>query len=224
VGNALPADKPVNILLLRPDIEVGEMQASGLVEPNADWTEAARKMIRTSIEKHLQSRQAAMQAFDAPSPEMAQVVADYESLHRAVAGSIIQHKIYGVKLPTKKDKFDWTLGPGTQTLAEATNTTYGLFLFGRDSFASAGRRGVQAVGMLGCLVSVCLVAAGGQHMYYASLVDLSSGNVVWFNFLNGFKGDVRKDEGVDSMVSALFASMPTQAGVVVPKKTAAKSR
>ena len=46
------------------------------------------------------------------------MVADYTALHKAVADSVLAHKYYGAKLPTKKDKFDWTMGPGAAKLGE----------------------------------------------------------------------------------------------------------
>jgi hypothetical protein len=211
-GNALATDKPATIVLLRPDVEVGEMQASGMVQPNAEWTESARALIQQALEADLVQKKADLRSIGEQTGEAAQLVGDYEALHQAVAASILIHKVGGAKLPTKKDRFDWTLGPGTQRLSELTESNYGLFLFVNDSFTSASRAGVQAVGLLGCLVGVCIIAAGGQHIYFASLVELSTGNIVWFNVLNGSKGDVRKPEGAAGMVKALMASMPTQPG------------
>jgi hypothetical protein len=71
---------------------------------------------------------------------------------------------------------------------------------------------MQVAGMLGCLVGFCVIVGGGQHVAYASLVELSSGNVVWFNVLRGSKGDVREKDGAKGMVDAIMASMPTRPG------------
>lgn len=209
----MPADKALTIALLRPDVEVGEVQAGGLTEPNADWTMNARSNIQSAIGAKLKAAQAEMRVLDQQTGDAAQLVGDYQALHQAVASAIMIHKVLGVKLPTKKDRFDWTMGPGAKPLGELSDSNYGLFLFVRDGFASASRRGVQAVGMLGCLVGVCIVATGSQHVYYASLVELSTGNIVWFNFLRGSSGDVREATGAESMVNALLATMPTQNGV-----------
>jgi hypothetical protein len=224
LAEQLPGEKPVTILLLRPSVKVGLTQASGMVEPNAEWTENARGLIQAALEKNLKARQAEMRLLDAPDEGTARLVADYEALYEAVAGSVLVHKFYGAKLPTKKDKFDWTLGPGAQRLAEAAGTNYGLFIYVNDSFASAGRRGVQVAGALGCLVGVCIITPGGAHVYHASLVDLSTGDLVWFNVLSSFKGDVREVEGSDSMVTALLETMPTQPGVKAPKPKAKPKR
>jgi hypothetical protein len=66
--------------------------------------------------------------------------------------------------------------------------------------------------MLGCIVGFCMIVPGGTHVAYASLVELSSGNVVWFNVLRGSKGDVREKDGAQAMVDAIMASMPTRPG------------
>jgi hypothetical protein len=219
----MPVDKAVTIVLLRPDVEVGEVQAGGLTEPNADWTASARGTIQNAVDVKLKSAQAQMQVLDQQTGDAAQLVGDYQALHQAVASAIMMHKVLGVKLPTKKDRFDWTMGPGTQPLGELSSSNYGLFLFVRDGFASASRRGVQAVGMLGCLVGVCIITTGSQHVYYASLVELSTGNVVWFNFLRGSKGDVREPAGAATMIDALLATMPTQASSTGKKTAPAKS-
>jgi hypothetical protein len=224
-GHALPADKPVTILLMRPDMEVGELQAGGMVEPNADWTKAAREHLATAMETSHRARGIELRPIDEGKAENARLIADYEALHRAVAQAIVTYKYYGAKLPTKKDRFDWTLGPDAQKLGEASGANYALFFYGRDNFASASRKAVQVAGFLGCLVGVCVITSGGQHVYYASLVELSTGNVVWFNVLRGSKGDVREAEGAQGMVDAIMASMPTRPGEgAKPVTVAARAR
>lgn len=224
-GYALPADKPVTIVLMRPDMQVGELQAGGLVEPNADWTKVSREHLANALAASHQKRGIELKPIDETQESNAQLIADYESLHRAVADAIVTYKYYGAKLPTKKDKFDWTLGPEAQKLGEASGANYALFFYGRDNFASAGRKAVQVAGILGCLIGVCVIAGGGQHVYYASLVELSTGNVVWFNVLRGSQGDVREADGAQGMVDAIMASMPTRPGEGgAPVTTAAKKR
>lgn len=222
-GNTLSADKPVNILLMRPDVQVGTLTTGGVVEPNADWTATAKANILERLRKNQEARQSTIAAFDpGQNDSLASLENDYEALHRAVAAAILAHKYYGAKLPTKVDRFDWTLGPGAAALGQPTGSTYGLFIHVRDNFASGGRKAMQAAGMLGCLVGFCVIASGGQHVYYASLVDLASGDIVWFNVLRGSKGDVREEAGAQGMVDALMASMPNRPGASAGTKTASR--
>jgi hypothetical protein len=211
-GYQLPSDKPVSIVLMRPDVEVGQLQAGGAIEPNADWTKAARDNLLVAMDAHNKARGLGMTVMPEPEGEAGKLVTDYEALHRAVATAILTHKYQGAKLPTKKDRFDWTLGPGATKLGEATGANYALFFVGRDNFASAGRKAAQVAGMLGCLVGFCVITKGGTHVYYASLVELSTGNVVWFDLLRGSEGDVRTPEGAKAMVDVVMASLPTKPG------------
>lgn len=211
-GYRLPADKPVTIVLMRPDVEVGQLQAGGAVEPNADWTEAARKNLAAAMQAHNQVRGLQMTVLADSEGETGRLVADYEALHRAVADAILTHKYGGAKLPTKRDRFDWTLGEGAQRLSAATGANYALFFVGRDSFASAGRKAMQVAGALGCLIGFCMITSGGRHIYYASLVELSTGNIVWFDLQRGSVGDIREADGARAMVDAVLATLPTRPG------------
>ena len=286
-GYALPADKPVTITLMRPDVDVGQLQGGGLAEPNADWTESARKEITAALRAKLQARNidfvmmeerlagveaARVAALDAtqqaltlcqtppaplppvegealsadrvssggddgtprpPAPDCsaeqaafaaaqaapeaaihADLVADYDGLHSAVVGAIIAHKygLAGGKLPTKKEDFAYTLGPGTAEIGKLSGANYGLFVMTYDQFASDSRKAMQVVGALGCLIGACVIVSGGQHVAYVSLVELESGNIVWFNLLRGSKGDVREAEGAGKMIDAILAGMPSRPG------------
>jgi hypothetical protein len=224
-GYSMPADKPVTIILMRPDVKVSEMAAGGLPTPNADWTKAARANLAAALEANQKAKGIDFKILDPATPEAEKLVADYEGLHRAVANSVVEFA-YGSKLPTKKGKgkdyvFDWTLGPGTQQIGDLAGGNYALFFFTVDSFASASRKAMQAVGMLGCLVGACVIVGGGVHISYASLVETSTGNVVWFNIQRGSKGDVREADGAKDMVNAVLASMPTRGGAetATTKKT-----
>jgi hypothetical protein len=221
-GFQMPADKPVTIIMMRPDVQVGQLEVGGIVTPKADWTEDARKHLDAAMQNSLRLKSATIVPFDADAAETSKTASDYEYLHRAVAASILQHKYFGAKLPTKKDQFDWSLGPGMAPLGQATNSNYALFLYTEDSFSSDARKATQVVGALGCLVGFCVIRGGGIHRYYASLVELETGNIVWFNVLRGSEGDIREQQGSQSTVEALLASMPVKPGQKIVTKTKKK--
>lgn len=224
-GYSMPADKPVTVILMRPDVQVSELAAGGLPTPNADWTKAAREHLAKALEANQKGKGVDFKIVEPNTPEGEQLVADYEKLHRAVADSIVEFA-YGSKLPTKKGTgkdnytFDWTLGSGTQQLGTLAGGNYALFFYTLDAFSSASRKAMQAAGMLGCLVGFCMIVRGGVHISYASLVEVSTGNIVWFNIQRGSKGDVREAEGANDLVTAVLASMPTKG---VPETTTASS-
>ena len=61
--------------------------------------------------------------------------------------------------------------------------------------------------VLGCVVGVCVMPNGGIQQAFVSLVDLKTGNVVWFNYLVSPVGDIRTPEGAAKMVDKLLETM-----------------
>jgi hypothetical protein len=198
------------LVVMRPDISVSVLTAGGTVEPREDWTNTAREQVLNALQKqqlaHGASTRIAIKREDAGgSPEQ---VLELERLHEVVGQSIRIHKFtaYGA-LPTKKDRFDWTLGELAVQYGASSGYDYALFLFARDSFSSGGRQALQVAGFLGCMVGVCLLPAGGTQAGFVSLVDLKTGNVVWFNHLISEVGDIRTPEGASKIVDQLLAGM-----------------
>ena len=75
------------------------------------------------------------------------------------------------------------------------------------------------MGALGCIIGACVIVSGGQHVAYVSLVELESGNIVWFNLLRGSKGDVREADGAGTMIDAIMAGMPSRPGEMAAPTT-----
>src|SRR5581483_5797221 len=119
------------------------------------------------------------------SPEETQIL----KLHEAVGLSILLHKYSDLKLPTKSSTLDWTLGPGVSVLREKTKADYGLFLYLRDSFASGGRVAMMVFG-----AAMGIGIPGGSQSGFASLIDLRTGDVVWFNRMISASGDLREPD------------------------------
>ncbi len=198
------------LVIMRPDISVGVLTAGGLIEPREDWSLTARDNILVSLKKQQAKSGGTTQVVyaSASASEDDATTNQLDRLHEAVGQAILFHKYTpGGALPTKKDKFDWTLGKLATDYGAATGNDYALFLYARDSFSSGGRVALQAMSMLGCIVGVCMMPGGGTQQAFASLVDLKTGNVVWFNHLISTVGDIRTPEGADKMVEQLLESM-----------------
>lgn len=199
-------EEQLTVLLMPLDVELSSLQASGMTEVNAEWTEEANRLMLDAVRTFQRARNASLIEFD---PDAAGLDAGSQQirllkLNRAVGNSILLHKYTeGNALPSKKDKFDWTLGPSAKVLAEAYDADYALFIFVRDSYTSAGRVAMQifaaafGVGM-----------PGGVQIGFASLVNLNSGDVVWFNFLRDSGGDLRSEKGAIRTVENLLEDMP----------------
>jgi len=214
-----PPQGDYKLLVMRPDVSVGSVTTGGMVEPRADWTETARAKLLAALKAQQAGRggnMLIMERRDALPGIEAETVADLERLHYAVGSSIALHKYSGAYLPTKRGRgLDWTLGQEAVELGRKTGHDYALFLYAEDSFASTGRVALQVLGIAGCFVGFCAPNIGGGGQFaYASLVDLKTGEVVWFNVVQtggqvaGIKmGDIRTDAGAAQLVERLLDRM-----------------
>lgn len=214
-----PPQGDYRLLVMRPDVSVGSVTTGGMVEPRADWTEQARANLITALKAQQATRGGnvlIMDRRDSLPGVDPDTVAELERLHYAVGQSIALHRYSGRYLPTKRGKgLDWTLGQDAVRLGQRTGMDYALFLYAEDSFASTGRIALQVLGVAGCVVGFCAPNLGGGGQFaYASLVDLRTGEVVWFNVLQAGTqiaginmGDIRKPEGAAQMVDRLLDRM-----------------
>lgn len=214
-----PPQGSYKLLVMRPDVTVGSVTTGGMVEPRADWTEQARAGLLAALKTQQAARGGnifIMEKRDSLTGIDPEMVAELERLHYAVGSSIALHKYSGAYLPTKRRKgLDWTLGEDAVALGRRTGYDYALFLHAEDSFASTGRIALQVLGVAGCFVGFCAPNIGGGGQFaYASLVDLRTGEVVWFNVMQagtqvaGIKmGDIRTEEGAAQLVDRLLERM-----------------
>ncbi len=214
-----PPQGDYKLLVMRPDVTVGSVTTGGMVEPRADWTEQGRANLIAALKAQQAERGGnvvIMERRDSLPGIEPETIAELERLHYAVGQSIALHRYSGRYLPTKRGKgLDWTLGQDAVKLGQRTGMDYALFLYAEDSFASTGRVALQVLGVAGCIVGFCAPNIGGGGQFaYASLVDLRSGEVVWFNVLQAGTqiaginmGDIRKLEGAAQMVDRLLDRM-----------------
>lgn len=200
---AFPKDQPVRIVVFRPDVSVGALTSGGVQQPNAEWTESARNNLVEAVRSDLAADMGEAVFLAEQDGEDAAYVAQYQSLFRAVGGAIVTHKFGAQKLPTKKGKFDWTLGPGAAHLGEIGRGNYGLFLYTKDNFGTGGRKALQIFAAL-ARVSI----AAGIHQSYAALIDLATGQIVWFNVDFQSGGDPRTGEGAAKRIGQLLKTLP----------------
>ena len=195
------------IVVVAPDVVLAELTAGGLAVPNAEWTEQAQGNIKEEIKRVLAEANAnVLYASDVNEPgSESETEIQLTKLHQVVGASIIGSQFQ--PLPTKKDTFDWSLGPDAKALRDEYGADYGLFLFVRDSYASAGR---VAVIVFAAILGVGV--PGGTQVGYASLVDLTTGEIVWFNTLGRGTGDLRQAAPAAETVDLLLANFPVTAG------------
>jgi hypothetical protein len=216
---SFPAQGQVRVVLFRPDVSVGEQSTGGLDEANAGWTEQAREQLTAALGKAQAQRNIELKLMPELTGEDDKTMSDYRKLFKTVADSVIKHRLFPLDpLPTKEEKFDWTLGPGAARLGALGGADYGLFFYTLDSYESTSRR----------LVRLLTTDPTPQYpefgtipievnMGYAGLVDLKTGDLVWINVDVKMTGDVRTPEGASLRVSELLDGFPARAGLAPVK-------
>jgi hypothetical protein len=190
-------------LLIHPDVQLSLLTASGMEAVRKDWSTAAEANLTSAIVEDLKARSHPFELFD-PQASMQGRTGQLLRLHEAVGDSVQFFEYGDSKLPTKKKKFDWTLGEGTRLLRQEKGADYALFVTGRGSYATTERK-ILSVGALLLLQNVPL----GKQQVMASLVDLRTGRLVWFNVTTAGSGtDIRTPVGARDLSRSLLKDIP----------------
>ncbi|MDP3171716.1 MAG: hypothetical protein Q8M91_15400, partial [Polaromonas sp.] len=182
-------DRPAlsRLLIVPVDMELYSISAGGIQEPKADWTEAAVKNFRTGLDgrkKLLGDNIVQLEEKDLDE------LAEINALHGAVAQAVFLHHMLAIaKLPTKEGVLDWSMGDSVKPLRDKTGADFALFTWIRDSYASPERKAAMIM-----MAVLGVGIPGGAQVGYASLVDLQTGRIVWFNDLRRAHGDLREPE------------------------------
>lgn len=194
------------IVLMPPDIRYYLLTAGGVPEPNAEWTEAAQTNFLIALQDYAKSIGSDVTVID--KTDLGEDEIRYETLHSAVGLTLLQNYFGMWKLPSKGETFDWSLGPDVSSIGRNYDADYALFVYYRDYQASGGR----------VAFAILAAAAGmgvgtGSETGFASLVDLKTGDIVWFNVVTSGSGELRDEDGAAKAVSTLFKDIPTQQGL-----------
>jgi hypothetical protein len=191
------------LLIVPADMELFSISAGGVQEPKADWTAAAQRNFKAALaQRRAKLGKDVVDLRESDLDEFAEIIA----LQRAVAEAVYMHHAgrgMGMKLPTKDGLLNWSLGDVVRPLKARTGADYALFTWLRDSYASNERKATMfALALIGA------ISTGGEQMGYASLVDLNTGRVVWFNGVRRMSGDLREEKTAMETVDTLLAGFP----------------
>ncbi|MBE9554541.1 MAG: hypothetical protein IMF05_13845 [Proteobacteria bacterium] len=202
--------KSARVVLMPIDIELFELTAAGLKEPKADWTGTARVHVTGALTAYLAERNLGLARYrKPPDPKAVRRDAQLEKLHATVGGTILVHHYDQMnRLPTKGGKMDWTLGSTARQLGMQQSAEFALFVFLRDSHATAGRKAAVVASSIISIIGTPRIS-GGERVGFASLVDLRNGKVVWFNALYSDSGDMREAKPAREVVDDILAGFPT---------------
>lgn len=209
-GFELRSQSGKRVLVFRPKVSVGSQSTGAMFEPNAEWTDLARRNIEAALRENQASLgNAVVEAPDA-SGEKALLVEEYVNLFDAVSQAIVNYQFFvGNRLPTKKrdnktGAFEWSLGEGVRDLPGADAADYALFIYNKDAYGSTGRKLLQIAALLGPGIAV----KSGEHKGAAGLVDLRTGDLLWLNADFAMGGDVREADGAQKRVRQLLEGFP----------------
>jgi hypothetical protein len=202
-GQFTPPPANSRVLVVTPDVQLALLTMAGLQEPREDWSRSGRDNLSAALAAHLQNEGHVGSALD-PTTAMEGRVGQIIRLHDAVGTSILAVNYAHVNLPTRRDNFEWTLGEGVRELGAAYNADYALFVTARGSYASSGR----VAAMVGLAILGVGVPLGGQQAF-ASLVDLRTGNVIWFNVAQAAPNeDMRQPDQANAFIVRLMRDAP----------------
>ena len=201
-----PAPPGTRVVMMVPDVQLSEVTAAGLEQPNAQWTALGTRNVQAALDGLFRSR--SINKVPYREPELGSTEAHDHGqllkLHEAVGSTILVHKFnQAAALPTKAERFDWTLGGEVRVLRDAYEADYALFVYLHDSYASGGR-----VALMVAMAAFGVAVPGGIQRGFASLVDLRTGAVVWFNVLVRGTGDLRSGDAAMDAVNTLLAEIP----------------
>ena len=199
------------VVILEADVELSELLAGGVEEPRVAWTEAAEANINSAIEQDLKGRTIKLvpRKQTLAAADKAQLK-QLELLTQTVGFSIVRYQLSPYfSLPTKKTGFDWKIGPNVALMKAAYGADYAMVTLVRDSYASGGRKAMAVLGILASVATgVSVGVSTGQRFGYTLLLDLSTGKIIWANFMASETGDLRNPADAKKVVRSMLAGMP----------------
>ncbi len=190
------------ILLMPVDIEICELTIAGMCEPSASWTQNSKNNIITSFKEILAKRNAVLIEYkeNNENDHLIQLI----KLHTQIGQEIINNEYGPFELPTKKE-FNWSMGRKVNSLKKKYKSDYAIFIYFRDQYSSTER---VIYNIVTAVLFPGIIPMGGSQLAFASLVNLTNGEITWFNGYYRSFGDVRSLEKARGTVNKLFEEFP----------------
>ena len=192
------------------DIELSELTAGGQLEPKAEWTVKATEAFTSALEKKLNEKNAKLIVGEIPAndPQKAHTYYQLIKLNDVLAHTVMSHHFNAqLRLPTKNGELDWNLGPGVQVIREDYEADYALFIDIQDVYVSKGRMGLVLLAAGLQLNPFMLMSLPGFQEGYISLVDVETGDLVWFYPFSRRTGDLRDHDSAFDVAEDLLEDM-----------------
>jgi hypothetical protein len=206
-----PASMPHKILLLPAEVRVHEISTGGVVEQVDAWSTTASGHADAFV-RALAAEKGAFELVESPalSPQQEAVLDQHIALYDQVAGSayIARASMFPAWRERAKT-FDYTLGPGLKPLADKTGIEAAMIISGSDYISSAGRKAAMVMGtIVAAALGVVVVPQGGTSFISVGVVDLRTGDLLWFGTDQSQATDLRNESDLKKMLDGLFQTYP----------------
>ena len=210
---------PRKLLLLPAEVRVHEVSAGGVVEKVDDWTQSASAHAMAYLREVGAAR--GYELIESPrlSAEDRAVLDEHIALYSLVAGSAYFAQHAGIAAWRERGKqFDYSLGPGLKDLAAHTGADAAVVVVGTDYISSSGRKMAMLFGvLLGAAAGTVIVPQGGVAFISVGLVDLRTGDLLWFDTQQSPNIDLRNEPDVRKAMDAIFQTHPGSTPPAQPK-------
>jgi hypothetical protein len=171
-------------------VRIEEVSAGGIEEKNDEWTAQAGRNVVNALTAGLRERKLRSKPLSwKDDPELDEV----RLLYAEVASAIWRFTYPPYPFPTKRERFDYTVGPIGPILDRAGVDVL-LVAAGAGQTGADGRR-------------LSLLSGRSTALLTLGLVD-RNGDVIWFDVWGGRAVDLRDERDVADTVAKLLSELP----------------
>ncbi len=206
-------EKPVKIVVMPMDVKVFELTAGGVDLYKEDWSADAKSNLITALkEADPKIDQLEFSIFDPSSlsEENQFFIKSQNGLFNLAAESIVQHTyVPDTRFSDKMKNFDYTLGPEFEKVKQFVDSQAVLYCSGRNYIWTAGRAMmfIFAAAVFGD--SAASVVPVGNEYFLMSIVDTTTGDVMWFDFAS-MPGNLRNADVDRQLVKQMLQKIPRE--------------
>lgn len=181
-----------------------------------DWTEAARRNLTAAAQDTLKGIGGLeVTAMPELTADEAATLHDHVAVAQLIVSAGVEHK--SGEWRKHRADFDRSFGDGLQFLRDRTGADYLLVIDGTQVHQSGGRAAMRILGTLAAAAAgvIVVTTGGGGQVVNACLLDLSNGQVAWFNSSRAIDifasagADLRDAAATQGAVKKLFAAYPS---------------
>lgn len=205
-------NKKKKVSIFTPDMKIFKLTAGGIDQYQDEWSIKATNFMKEELRKELDTFDTIEFNYldkSALNKHDKEFIDEQKGIFYIVAHSIIAHTYEpGTLFKHKIEDFDYTLGEELGYLNNLTDAEAILLVNGRNYIWTVGRSSLAVLSTLVTLATgVYLPVPARQEWLTASLVDIKSGDILWFNYLR-MPGDMRMPNIDRRLIQKLFRDFP----------------